>query len=78
MGHAASSTYLKLACENDRSRTIYAQQGTDGSGDLGFADSATVVFIVVHSTAVLLVKVRDDRSKGYLAQVCIPQAKHCR
>ena len=74
VAHAASSTYLKLACENDRSRAIYAQQGTDGSGDLGFADSAAVVFIVVHSTAVLLVKVRDDRSKGYLAQVPTPQA----
>ena len=76
MCRAASTTYLKLACESDRSRAIYTRPSEDGSGDLGFADTAAVVFIVLHSTAILLVKVRDNRSKGYLAQVP-PFLRHC-
>ena len=62
-------TYVKLACEGDRSRAIYTQAGEDGIGELTFADTAAVVFIVVHSAAVLRIKIRDNRSKAYLGQV---------
>ena len=63
---AAASTYVKTRCEGDRSKPKYAKEGPTPNTHV-FED-ATLIFIVLHSNAQFLIKVKDDKDGSFYGQ----------
>ena len=68
---AAEHTYVKVRCEGDRGRPIYATAAKAGEADAAVFEDAVYIFIVLHSDAQLLIKVRDRKESGFYGQVCV-------
>lgn len=69
---AAEHTYVKVRCEGDRGRPIFATAAKPGEEDAAVFEDAVYIFIVLHSDAHLLIKVRDKKETGFYGQVCAP------
>jgi hypothetical protein len=69
---AAESTYVKVRCEGDRGRPIYAAAAKAGEADAAVFEDAVYVFVVLHSDAQALIKVRDRKENRFYGQVCAP------
>ena len=67
---AARDTYCKVRCEGDRSCPVYATAEKEGGEDAAvFEGSPEVIFIVLHSDAHVMLKVRDRREGGFFRAV---------
>ena len=67
---AAKHTYCKVRCEGDRSCPVYATAEKEGEEDAAvFEGSPEVIFIVLHSNAHVMMKVRDRREGGFFGTV---------
>lgn len=69
---AAEHTYVKVRCEGDRGRPIFATAAKAGEADAAVFEDAVYVFIVLHSDAVVLIKVRDKKENQFYGQVASP------
>lgn len=67
----AHKTYVKVRCEGDRTRPIYAKRREDDADTASFED-AKFGFIIVHSNAVVLIKARDQSRGNFYGQVKLP------
>ena len=61
---------MKVRCEGDRGRPIYAVSAKAGEEDAALFEDAVYIFIVLHSDAQVLIKVRDQKEAGFYGQVC--------
>lgn len=66
--YIAHKTYVKVRCEGDRTRPIYAKRREDDADTASFED-AKFGFIIVHSNAVVLIKARDQSRGNFYGQV---------
>ena len=67
---AAQHTYVKVRCEGDRSSPVYATAEKDGEEDAAvFTGSPQAIFIVLHSNAHVMMKVRDRQEGGFFGSV---------
>ena len=70
LSYAAKHTYCKVRCEGDRSCPVYATAEKEGEEDAAvFEGSPEVIFIVLHSNAHIMMKVRDQREGGFFGTV---------
>lgn len=68
--HAGKHTYVKVRCEGDRSSPVYAAADKEGEEDAAvFEGSPEIIFIVLHSNAHVMMKVRDRREGGFFGTV---------
>ncbi len=59
-----------MRCEGDRSCPVYATAEKEGEEDAAvFEGSPEVIFIVLHSNAHAMIKVRDQREGGFFGTV---------
>lgn len=66
---AAEHTYVKVRCEGDRGRPIYATAKKEGEEDAAVFEDAVYIFIILHSDANFLIKVRDTKENRFYGQV---------
>ena len=67
---AAQHTYVKVRCEGDRSSPVYATAEKDGEEDAAvFTGSPEAIFIVLHSNAHVMMKVRNRQEGGFFGSV---------
>ncbi len=69
MPSAAVHTYVKVRCEGDRGRPIYATSKKEGQDDAAVFEDAVFIFIILHSDAHMLIKVRDTKENTFYGQV---------
>ncbi|CAK0735032.1 hypothetical protein CVIRNUC_000518 [Coccomyxa viridis] len=68
----AQHTYVKVRCEGDRSSPVYATAEKDGEEDAAvFTGSPQAIFIVLHSNAHVMMKVRDRQEGGFFGSVTV-------
>ncbi|CAL8467040.1 g6576 [Coccomyxa elongata] len=65
----AEHTYVKVRCEGDRGRPIYATSRKEGQDDAAVFEDAVFIFIILHSDAHMLIKVRDTKENTFYGQV---------
>jgi hypothetical protein len=59
-----------VRCEGDRSSPVYATADKEGEEDAAvFEGSPEIIFIVLHSNAHVMMKVRDRREGGFFGTV---------
>ena len=66
-----------MRCEGDRGRPIFATDAKAGEADTAVFEDAVYLFIVLHSDAQLLIKVRDKKESGFYGQVCMCARQPC-
>jgi hypothetical protein len=66
---AAEQTYVKVRCEGDRGRPIFAKASKEGQEDAAVFEDAVYVFIILHSNAHVLIKVRDRKENTFYGRV---------
>ena len=74
---AAQHTYVKVRCEGDRSSPVYATAEKAGEEDAAvFTGSPETIFIVLHSNAHVMMKVRDRQEGGFFGTVSASTGPH--
>ena len=70
---------MKVRCEGDRGRPIYAVSTKPGEAEAALFEDAVYIFVVLHSDAQVLIKVRDKKESGFYGQVrtCLHWAPFC-
>ena len=75
---AAESTYVKVHCEGDRTRPLFAT-GKGEAEDSAVFDSTPLMFVVIHSYATVLIKARDKKEGAlFYGQVLLDYPNLCR
>ncbi len=63
---AVASTYVKVRCEGDRGKLKYA---SNKEGEAATFEDAIFIFVILHSNAEFLIKVKDDKDASFYGQV---------
>ena len=71
---AVTSTYVKVRCEGDRGKLKYA---SNKEGEAATFEDAVYIFVILHSNAEFLIKVKDDKDASFYGQVCTSDAAAC-
>ena len=61
-----ASTYVKVRCEGDRGKLKYA---SNKEGEAATFEDAIFIFVILHSNAEFLIKVKDDKDASFYGQV---------